>query len=82
MASEKDITSDSLDSSVIDVPKELLGYVKSSIIDYISKVAPEEFSARIHYSEGQSPKLEVSFGDKKQVSHAIMVMILRRQTLL
>ena len=66
MASEKDITSDSLDSSVVDVPKELMGYVKSSIVDYISKAALEEFSARIHYSEGQSPKLEVSFGSNQQ----------------
>ena len=66
MASEKDISSDSLDSSVIDVPKELLGYVKCSIVDLISKATPEDFSARIHYSEGQSPKLEVSFGSNQQ----------------
>ena len=66
MASEKDIASDSLDSSVIDVPKELLGYVKSSIVDLISKATPDDFSARIHYSEGQSPKLEVSFGNNQQ----------------
>ena len=62
MASEQDVTSDSLDSSVVDVPKELLGYVKTSIVDYINKVTPEQFSAKIHYAEGQSPKLEVSFG--------------------
>ena len=66
MASEKDISSDSLDSSVIDVPKELLEYVKSSIVDLISKATPEDFSARIRYSEGQSPKLEVSFGSNQQ----------------
>ena len=64
MASEQDVTSDSLDSSVVKVPKELLGYVKSSIIDYINKATPDQFSANIHYVEGQSPKLEVSFGGK------------------
>lgn len=62
MASEQDVTSDSLDASVVGVPKELLGYVKSSIIDYINKATPEQFSAKIHYVEGQSPKLEVSCG--------------------
>ena len=62
MASEQDITSDSIDTSVVDVPEELLGYVKSSIIDYISKAPPGEFSAKIRYAEGQSPKIEVSFG--------------------
>ena len=70
MTSEKDITSDSLDSSVVDVPKELLGYVKTNIVDYINKATTEEFSARIHFAEGQSPKLDVSFGgdQQKQVS--------------
>ena len=60
MASEQDVTSDSLDTSVVDVPKELLGYVKSSIVDYVNYA--KDFSAKIHYAEGQSPKLVVSFG--------------------
>ena len=59
MASEQDVTSDSLDSSVIDVPCHLLGYVKSSIVDYINK--QQTFSAKIHHAEGQSPKLVVYF---------------------
>ena len=63
MASEKDITSDSLNSSAVVVPKELHGYIKTSLIDYINK---EEFSARINFSEGQSPELEVSFGGDQQ----------------
>ena len=62
MASEQDLTSDSLDSSMVPVPKELLGFVKTRIVDYINKATPEEFSANIHYAEGQAPKLEVSLG--------------------
>ena len=70
MASEKDIISDSVDSSVEDVPKELLGYVKTSVVEHINKATTGEFSARIHFAEGQSPKLDVSFGgdQQKQVS--------------
>ena len=59
MASEQDVTSDSLDSSVVDVPYQLMDYVKSSIIDYINK--ERNVSAKIHHVEGQSPKLVVSF---------------------
>lgn len=70
MASEQEITSDSFDTSAVDVPEDLLGYIKSSIIDYISKAAPGEFSAKIHYAEGQSPKLEVSFGGVHQRKQA------------
>ena len=60
MASEQDVTSDSLDTTVVDVPDDLLGYVKSSIVDYVNKA--KDFSAKIHYVEGQSPKMVVSFG--------------------
>ena len=64
MASEQDVTSDSLDASVVAVPKELIGYVKTSIVDYINKATPEEFSANVHYAEGQAPKLDVLIGGK------------------
>ena len=63
MASEQDVTSDSLDSSVVDVPYQLMDYVKSSIIDYINK--EQCVSAKIQYFEGQSPKLVVSFERRK-----------------
>ena len=62
MASEQDVTSDSIDSSVVAVPKELIGYVKTSIVDYINKATPDEFSASVHYAEGQAPKLDVLIG--------------------
>ena len=78
MASEQDVTSDSLDSSVVDVPKELLGYVKSSIVDYINKATPEQFSAKIHYAEGQSPKLEVSIGGNSFSQHLLTYLLFHR----
>ena len=74
MASEQDLTSDSLDSSVVPVPKELLGYVKTSLVDHINKSTPEEFSANIHYTEGQLPKLEVLFGGKLLLIYASISM--------
>ena len=62
MASKQDAPSDNLDSSVVEVPEDSLRYVKSSIIDYINKATPDEFSAKIRYATGQPPKLEVTFG--------------------
>ena len=59
MASEEDMTSDSLDASIADVPETFLGHIRSSTVDYVNKA---NFSAKIHRVEGRSPKLVVSFG--------------------
>ena len=59
MASEEDVTSDSVDSSAVDVPRHLFGYIKSNIVDYINK--EEISSAKIHHVKGQSAKIDVSF---------------------
>ena len=62
MATEHDVTSDSLDTTVVDVPDELLDYVKSSLVDNINKA--KKFSAKIHHVEGQAPKMVVAFGSR------------------
>ena len=63
MASEEDVTSDSLDTSVRDVPAELLDYVKSRIIENVKNA--KDFSAKVHIVEGHSPKMVVSFGGNR-----------------
>ena len=62
MASEEELTSasDSLDTTEIDLPEDVLGYVRDQVVDYIKKT---EFSAKIQHTQGQSPKLVLSFGN-------------------
>ena len=62
MASEEELTSasDSLDTTEIDLPEALLDYVRDQVVDYIKKT---EFSAKIQHTQGQSPKLVLSFGN-------------------
>ena len=75
MASKEDVASDSLDSSMVPVPNELLGFVKTSLVDHINKAKTDEFSANIHYAEGQVPKLEVSIGGKQLFSFCICLHV-------
>ena len=60
MASEEDSTSDCLDTTETDLPEDLLDYVRDQVVDYIKK---SEFSAKIQHTQGQSPKLVLSFGN-------------------
>ena len=60
MASEEEFTSDSLDTTETDLPEALLGYVRDQVVDYIKQT---KFSAKIQHTEGQSPKLVLSFGN-------------------
>ena len=60
MASEEELTSDSLDTTETDLPKSLSSYVRDQVLDYIKQT---EFSAKIQHIQGQSPKLVLSFGN-------------------
>ena len=60
MASEDDMTSDSLDVTVTDVPENLQGYVKTKVAEYITQ--SKDVSMKIHQVQGQSPRLVMSFG--------------------
>lgn len=63
--SEQDITSDSLDDTVTEVPESLLDYVISNIVDFLIEAKIfRKISAKIHHAEGQLPKLVVTYGDK------------------
>ena len=62
MASEEELTSasDSLDTTETHLPEDVLDYVRDQVVDYIKKT---EFSAKIQHTQGQSPKLVLSFGN-------------------
>ena len=60
MASDDDMTSDSLDVTVTDVPENLQGYVKTKVAEYIAQ--SKDVSMKIHQAQGQSPRLVISFG--------------------
>ena len=60
MASEEDMTSDSLDVTVTDIPENLQGYVKNKVAEYITQA--KDVSMKIHHVQGQSPKLVMTFG--------------------
>ena len=65
MASEQEITSDSLDDTVTEVPESLLDYVISNIVDsLIEAKISKKITAKIHHAEGQSPKLVLTLGDQ------------------
>ena len=61
MASEEELTSDSIDTTETDIPEALLGYARDHVIDHIKQT---KFSAKIQHIEGQSPKLVLSFESK------------------
>lgn len=60
MASEDDMTSDSLDVTVTDVPENLQEYVKTEVAKYITH--SKDVSMKVHQVQGQSPKLVMIFG--------------------
>ena len=61
MASEEELTSDSLDTTETDIPEALLGYLRDQVVGYIKQT---KFSAKFQHTEGQSPKLVLSFESK------------------
>ena len=63
MASEEEITSDSLNVAVTDVPETLIEYVKVKVAEYITQ--SKDVSAKVHRVKGQSPKLVLTFGEEK-----------------
>ena len=62
MASEEDLTSDSLDVTETAVPDDLLDYVRDKVVDYVKQA--KYFSATIQHIQGQSLTLVLSFGNK------------------
>ena len=60
MASEEDVTSDSLDVNVTRVPEGLQEYVKTKVAEYITK--SKDVSMEIHRATGQSTKLVMTVG--------------------
>ena len=60
MASETGNTSDSLDVTVTEVPKNLQGYVKAKVAEYIGQT--NDVCMKIHQVQGQLPKLMVTYG--------------------
>ena len=58
-------TSDSLDDTVTDVPDALLDFAISDFVETLYEArAAKKISAKIHQSEGQSPKFMFMLGDK------------------
>ena len=69
MASEEESTSDSLDTTKTKIPEHLLGYVRDKLVHSFTQL---KFSAEIHHTQGQSPKLVVSCGNPaRQTSKSI-----------